>query len=117
MPTIPKALSAWYHKHLGIVVTAGGEPDADGNWSWAQQAGDTVFSFFPRNNGYFPVDRPLMINFRVSDLASLQRDLEGAGIAVERRGEWDHPDVGLFGRIHDPEGNPIELWQPPAAKD
>ena len=35
------------------------------------------------------------------------------GIEVERRAEWDHPDVGLFARIHDPEGNPIELWEPP----
>ena len=28
--------------------------------------------------------------------------------------EWDMPGVGRFARIHDPEGNPIELWQPDA---
>ena len=39
------------------------------------------------------------------------RQLEGAGIAVDTRSEWDS-DIGRFGRIHDPEGNPIELWEP-----
>jgi predicted enzyme related to lactoylglutathione lyase len=30
--------------------------------------------------------------------------------------DWDAPGVGRFARIHDPEGNPIELWEPaPAA--
>jgi predicted enzyme related to lactoylglutathione lyase len=110
----PAALSAWYSKHLGIVATAAGEPGADGKWSWMQNAGETVYSFFPRGNAYFPTDKPVMVNFRVADLTALQKDLEAAGIAVERRAEWDHPEVGLFGRIHDPEGNPIELWQPPA---
>ena len=109
----PARLSAWYREHLGIVATAGGEPDPDGNWSWLQQAGKTVFAFFPRGNAYFPTDRPVMVNFRVADLAALQAELESAGIPVERRAEWDHPEVGLFGRIVDPEGNPIELWQPP----
>ena len=37
-----------------------------------------------------------------------------AGIEVERRAEWDHPSVGRFARIDDLEGNPIELWEPPA---
>ena len=38
-----------------------------------------------------------------------------AGIDVITRPEWDaSPEVGRFARIHDPEGNPIELWQPPA---
>ena len=40
--------------------------------------------------------------------------LTAAGIAVETRAEWDTPETGRFARIADPEGNPIELWQPPA---
>ena len=40
--------------------------------------------------------------------------LREAGIAVETRAEWDQPEVGRFARLHDPEGNAIELWQPPA---
>ncbi|HCO53644.1 MAG TPA: glyoxalase, partial [Pelagibacterium sp.] len=63
---------------------------------------------------YFPPDRQWMINFRVDDLSALMADLKGAGIPVETRDEWDTPETGRFARIHDPEGNPIELWEPPA---
>ncbi|WP_368040136.1 VOC family protein [Ruegeria atlantica] len=56
-------------------------------------------------------DQQWMINFRVDDLAALIAQLEAAGITVETRAEWDS-EVGKFARIHDPEGNPIELWQP-----
>ena len=52
-----------------------------------------------------------MINFRVDDLATMIAQLEAAGIKVETNAEWDS-EVGKFARIHDPEGNPIELWQP-----
>ena len=52
-----------------------------------------------------------MINFRVDDLAALTEQLQAAGIAVETNPDWDS-EVGKFARIHDPEGNPIELWQP-----
>jgi predicted enzyme related to lactoylglutathione lyase len=107
-------LAAWYREHLGIVATNAGEPDASGNWSWQQDAGETVTAFFPRGNAYFPVDRPVMINFRVAGLEALCARLKAAGIEVERRDEWNHPEIGLFARIHDPDGNPIELWEPPA---
>ena len=55
-----------------------------------------------------------MLNLRVSDLAQLIDRLTGAGIAVITKDEWNDPDVGRFARIHDPEGNPVELWEPPA---
>jgi predicted enzyme related to lactoylglutathione lyase len=54
-----------------------------------------------------------MINFRVDDLDALMAQLKAAGISVETRAEWDTPETGRFARIHDPEGNAIELWQPP----
>jgi predicted enzyme related to lactoylglutathione lyase len=109
----PAKLSAWYREHLGFTVTAGGEPAPDGSYSWKQEAGDTVFSFFPRGNAYFPTDRPAMINLRVAGLDALAARLQAANIEVIRKAEWDHPSVGRFARIHDPEGNPIELWEPP----
>ena len=109
----PAKLSAWYREHLGFTVTAGGEPAPDGSYSWTQEAGETVFTFFPRSNSYFPVDRPAMINLRVSGLDALAAKLKAASIEVIRKAEWDHPSVGRFARIHDPEGNPIELWEPP----
>ena len=108
----PAKLSAWYREHLGFTVTAGGEPAPDGSYSWKQEAGETVFSFFPRANTYFPTDRPAMVNLRVAGLDALAARLKAANVEVIRKAEWDHPSVGRFARIHDPEGNPIELWQP-----
>jgi predicted enzyme related to lactoylglutathione lyase len=54
-----------------------------------------------------------MINFRVDDLDALMAQLAAADIAIETRDEWNTPETGRFARIADPEGNQIELWQPP----
>lgn len=97
-----KALAAWYEAHLGVTGF------------WEQAAGMTVFAPFAADTTYFPPDRQWMINFRVDDLDALIEALKAAGIAVETRpDEWDTPETGRFARIHDPEGNQIELWQPP----
>lgn len=103
----PAALAEWYVTHLGVGSTEAPAPP------WAQEAGMTVFAPFPADTDYFPADRAFMLNFRVSDLAEMIARLEAAGIAVETRAEWDG-EYGRFARIHDPEGNPIELWEPPA---
>jgi predicted enzyme related to lactoylglutathione lyase len=96
-----RALAAWYETHLGITEF------------WNQQAGPTVFAPFREDTAYFAADRQWMINLRVDDLDALMAQLQAAGIAVETRpDEWDSPETGRFARIHDPEGNPIELWQP-----
>lgn len=102
----PEALAAWYLKHLGV----GG----DDNPLWMQQAGPTVFMPFPRDTDYFPAARQWMMNFRVTELDKLLSALRDAGIAITTNPEWDTPETGRFARIHDPEGNPIELWEPPA---
>jgi len=79
---------------------------------WHQQAGPTVFEPFKESSDYFPADRTAMINLRVRDLKALLERLRGAGIDITQ--EQTHEGVGSFARIHDPEGNPIELWEPPA---
>lgn len=97
-----KALSAWYEKHLGVPGF------------WTQEAGLTIYAPFEQATTYFPADKQWMINFRVDDLDGLIAQLQSAGIAVETRpAEWDTPETGRFARIQDPEGNQIELWQPP----
>ena len=101
----PKALGAWYAKHLGVAL--------NDSWQWPQQAGPTVFMPFANDTDYFPKDKDYMLNFRVSDLDGLLATLMASGIAIIRKSEWDTPQTGRFARIHDPEGNPIELWQPP----
>jgi len=55
-----------------------------------------------------------MLNFRVNHLENLIVELRSKDITVEERDEWNTPATGSFARIHDPEGNPIELWEPPA---
>jgi predicted enzyme related to lactoylglutathione lyase len=56
-----------------------------------------------------------MLNLRVRDLDGLLEELNSSGIAVIVKPEWDSPEAGRFVRIHDPEGNAIELWEPPSA--
>ena len=98
-----EALAAWYEKHLGVPGF------------WQQEAGLTVFAPFKADTDYFPADKQWMINIRVDDLDALMASLEAAGIDIETRPEWDSPETGRVARIVDPEGNNIELWQPPAA--
>jgi predicted enzyme related to lactoylglutathione lyase len=100
----PAARAAWYKTHLGI--------DAGHEALWQQQAGPTVFAPFSADSDYFAKDQPFMLNLRVEGLKEFAHALETTGIAVERRPEWDMPDIGLFMRIRDPEGLPIELWEP-----
>ncbi len=101
----PKHLAAWYETHLGITDIANGV--------WRQAAGPTVFAPFSESTDYFGRARQQwMLNLRVENLDEAMDELEAAGIAVETRPEWDS-DAGRFCRIHDPEGNPIELWEPP----
>ena len=52
-----------------------------------------------------------MLCFRVADLQAFVAQLKARGIDVIQKEEWNS-EVGTFARIHDPEGNPIELWQP-----
>ena len=110
----PARLARWYRDHLGFTATAAGEPEPQGNWSWQAEGGDVVFSVFHADTTYWPETRQVMINFRVAGLDDLVAGLMEQGVGVERREEWDHPDIGHFARIHDIDGNPIELWESPS---
>jgi predicted enzyme related to lactoylglutathione lyase len=100
------ALKAWYATHLGITPT----PTKEGDPSWSQEAGDTVFEPFAETSDYFGrAEQRFMLNFRVRDLDAMVKQLRDAKIEVK----VDEPSpFGRFARLHDPEGNPIELWQP-----
>ncbi|MEO1150242.1 MAG: VOC family protein [Pseudomonadota bacterium] len=100
-------LRRWYEEHLGVAQT----PTDYETPGWRQKGGTTVLEPFAADTEYF--DRPeqqWMINFRVRDLAAMVDQLRGAGIDVAVDPET-YPN-GLFARLHDPEGNPIQLWQP-----
>src|SRR5215471_5174207 len=103
----PKALGNWYQQHLGIALT----PTSEGATVWQQEAGPTVFSPFPETTKYFgDPNRVWMVNFRVHDLDKMVAQLRTAGVEVKVDPQ-SYPH-GRFARLHDPEGNPIELWQP-----
>ncbi len=102
----PGSLSTWYRNHLGILPA---------DLGWQQSAGPTVFAPFSRSTDYFPAEKQWMLNLRVSDLDLLLRELAAVGIPIQTDASWDTPETGRFARIHDPEGNPIELWEPPSA--
>ncbi len=108
----PDALAAWYRDRLGI------DP-VPSTWEapcWQQQAGPTVFAPFRADTDYFGrPEQAFMVNLRVRDLAALAASLRAAGIEVRVDPEA-HPN-GCFARVHDPEGNPIELWQPSTPMD
>lgn len=105
----PKALMAWYAANLGI-ADEGGSLAFDGPGSM----GMTVFAHFAADTGYFG-DGPqqFMVNFRVDDLDGLVAQLAAAGVRIDPKRE--DQAYGRFAWIWDPEGNRVELWQPPAA--
>lgn len=103
----PKALAQWYADNLGIDLT----PTSYDVEPWTQQEGPTVFAPFKANNSYFGnPNKQWMINFRVADLDAMVEQLRANGVDVEYEGdEWPN---GRFARLVDPEGNPIQLWEP-----
>ena len=103
----PKKLAQWYQLHLGIDPV----PTEYGHTVWQQAAGPTVFSPFPMDTEYFGSQQQAwMVNFRVRNLDAMVAQLQKLNIAVKVDAET-YPN-GRFARLHDPEGNPIELWEP-----
>ncbi len=102
----PEGLAKWYEDNLGI-NPAPTDMDME---PWVTDAGVTVFSPFGADSDYFAADKSFMLNFRVADLDAMIDQLRSADIEVSH--ETEMTGVGRFARIHDPEGNAIELWEP-----
>ena len=109
----PKALGAWYKEHLGIDVQPWGGASFD--WTDADGkpvGGTTAWLIDPQeNNHYAPSTASFMVNYRVDDLHALLKALKDEGCNVLEK--MDDSEWGKFGWVIDPEGNKIELWQPP----
>jgi catechol 2,3-dioxygenase-like lactoylglutathione lyase family enzyme len=113
----PAELSAWYKRHLGLDVDEWGatfrEPDARN--TDPKRDAYTLWAPFDADTEYFaPSAKPFMFNFRVHDLDSLLRVLRDEGVPVDDKRE--DSELGKFGWVMDPEGNRVELWEPPIAK-
>jgi predicted enzyme related to lactoylglutathione lyase len=109
----PKALGEWYRQHLGVPVEAW----VGARFQWQSPdnpdgAGTTIWNPFHENTTYFgPGPAPFLINFRVHDLHALVAALGAEGCAVDAKVE--ESEYGKFGWVTDPEGNRVELWEPP----
>jgi glyoxylase I family protein len=103
----PKVLAKWYADHLGVTLT----PTEAGQEPWQQSAGPAAFEPFPENTKYFGrAENMWMLNFRVLDLDAMVAQLRAADITVAVDPK-QYPN-GRFAHLNDPDGNPIELWQP-----
>ena len=113
----PEGLAVWYKEHLGVGggCVADGRDEPANEWVWFHQGGPMVFQPFKADSDYFAADKAFMVNFRVTDLDGLLTKLRAAGIEAITKPEWDDPQIGRFARVHDPEGNAIELWEQAAA--
>ena len=103
----PKVLASWYEEHLGISLV----PESYDKQPWIQEEGPTVFAPFDSQTTYFGSRSNMwMVNFRVNDLDAMVAQLQREDIDVEVD-DQAYPN-GRFARLEDPEGNPIQLWQP-----
>jgi predicted enzyme related to lactoylglutathione lyase len=104
----PKALYAWYEQYLGLKR----EPSVGVLFKWREldkgSVAETVWGIFPQASKYF--NGPFMVNYRVENLDAILARFRAAGVKVE--GPKD--DYGRFAWVTDPDGNRIELWEPPA---
>jgi len=108
-----KRLRDWYKKHLGIEIEEWGGTA----FRWAgphnpSGHGTTVWNVFEASSNYFdPGKAPFMVNYRVHDLLALVDALRAEGCEVI--GKVDESEYGKFGWVMDPDGNKVELWEPP----
>ena len=103
----PAAVGQWYREHLGVTLV----PSNYDELPWWQEAGPTAFAPFPETTPYFgDSSKTWMINFRVRNLDVMVAQLRAAGVSVEVDQQC-YPN-GRFARLKDPEGNPIQLWEP-----
>ena len=107
----PQRMYRWYEQHLGLRAQDGGV-----FFRWREKESDTpgttVWALFDRDSKYFdPSQAPFMLNYRVDNLDALLTRLRAQGVEVDEKRE--DSQYGRFAWITDPEGNRIELWEPP----
>lgn len=106
----PGALQKWYQEHLGVALQDWG----GAVFPWSKPDGMTVWNIFPAASDCFsPSAAPFMVNYMVDDLHGFLAKLRLEGCEVDAKVE--ESEFGTFGWVMDPDGNRIELWQPPEA--
>jgi predicted enzyme related to lactoylglutathione lyase len=110
------ALRDWYKRRLGIEVQDWG--GAAFTWAGSDgrpSGGTTVWSVASADSGQFaPSQASFMVNYRVDDLHALVAALKSEGCNVLE--DISDSEFGKFAWVIDPEGNKVELWEPPAGQ-
>ena len=110
------ALQAWYKRQPGIDVQEWGGTAS----TWTDREGkpfkgSTIWSIRPAESDAFsPGTALFMVNYRVEDLHAMVRVLREEGCNVLEK--VDESEYGTFAWVIDPEGNKVELRQPPAGQ-
>jgi predicted enzyme related to lactoylglutathione lyase len=109
----PEALKDWYRTHLGMDIQAWGGMAFQ--WSTPENPnpnGTTVWSVLAESSPYFdPRPSKFMVNYRVDDIPAVLDVLRSEGCDVDVKTE--ESEFGKFGWVMDPDGNRVELWEPP----
>ncbi len=109
----PQVMYAWYQRHLGFAAFLPEHHSIDFPWKDAEtgEEGHTYWSLFKAEQRLLRSQQgPVMINYRVADMDAVIAALQSEGIEILGREDYDY---GRFAWIMDPEGNKIELWEPP----
>lgn len=110
----PVRLAAWYRKNLGLEISPRGQVTT---WDWRsvrdpKRIGSTLWAALGTRERPWGPGRPTaQVNYRVDDLDLLLTQLRRARVHVDDRVE--ESSYGRFGWAYDPEGNRLELWEPP----
>jgi len=111
----PQRLYQWYSQWLGLTV------EVEAGVSFVSffpltmpKNGYTVWSVFESSTTYFsPSENDFMFNLVVDNLEEALRQVKAGGAQVV--GEVEKNAYGQFGWFMDPDGNKVELWEPPVS--
>ena len=112
-----KKLAAWYKDCLGIVPD-GEDPECNSIYKafdyWDLEnpkiKRSIAWSILPTKNDIKDKPRTGKINYRVKSMTQILDHLKSKCVAIEKVEEY--PSMGIFAWLKDPDGNPIELWEP-----
>jgi predicted enzyme related to lactoylglutathione lyase len=108
----PEKLADWYRDHLGLSVE---QQVAVFRWvspRSGKRVGNTLWAVMAKGDRNWGPGKPTaQVNYRVANLDRLLRQLRAEGVPVSPKIE--ESSYGKFGWAEDPEGNRMELWQPP----
>ncbi len=109
----PARLCQWYSQWLGFSIeTESGMSFVPFHPHSMPAKGYTVWSAFSSTTCYFsPSDKEFMFNLVVDNLEEALHQVTAGGAEVV--GDIEKSEYGRFGWFVDPDGNKVELWQPP----